>query len=136
MSPDESLSNVFPPSDADMRAYVVSHIDEAIEKGWVRPYFQPVVRTLTGKLCGTEALARWEDPTYGLLAPDAFIPALEEAHLIYKLDCEMVRQICRQYRESADEGVPVVPISFNLSRLDFDLCDIFAAIEVNGRREL
>ena len=129
MSPDESRSNVFPPSDADMRAYVVSHIDEAIEKGWVRPYFQPVVRTLTGKLCGTEALARWEDPTYGLLAPDAFIPALEEAHLIYKLDCEMIRQICRQYRESADEGVPVVPISFNLSRLDFDLCDIFGAIE-------
>jgi len=129
MSPDESRSNVFPPSDADMRAYVVSHIDEAIEKGWVRPYFQPVVRTLTGKLCGTEALARWEDPTYGLLAPDAFIPALEEARLIYKLDCEMVRQICRQYRESVDEGVPIVPVSFNLSRLDFDLCDIFGAIE-------
>lgn len=129
MSPDESRTNVFPPNDADMHDYVVSHIDEAIEKGWVRPYFQPVVRTLTGKLCGTEALARWEDPTFGLLAPDQFIPALEETRLIYKLDCEMVRQICRQYRESVDEGVPVVPISFNLSRLDFDLCDIFGAIE-------
>lgn len=61
---------------ADMRDYVVSHLDEAIERGWVRPYYQPVVRTVSGKLCGMEALARWEDPEHGLLSPGVFIPAL------------------------------------------------------------
>ena len=113
----------------DMHAYVVSHIDDAIEQGWVRPYFQPVVRTLTGKLCGSEALARWDDPTYGLLAPDQFIGPLEEAQLIHKLDCDIVRQVCRLYRTSIDASEAVVPVSFNLSRLDFDLCDIFHIIE-------
>ena len=129
MSQDESHINAAIPTDEELREYVVTHIDEAVEQGWVRPYYQPVIRTLTGKLCGTEALARWEDPTYGLLAPDKFIPTLEDARLIHLLDCEVIRQVCRQYRESVDEGVPTVPVSFNLSRLDFDLCDIFGVVE-------
>ncbi len=129
MSQDESSNISALPNEADLRTYVVTHIDEAVENGWIRPYFQPVIRTLTGKLCGTEALARWEDPTYGLLTPDKFIPALEEARLIHLLDCEIIRYVCRQYRESVNDGIPIVPISFNLSRLDFDLCDIFGVVE-------
>ena len=117
------------PSAQDMRVYVVTHIGEAIESGWIQPYYQPVVRTLTGKLCGQEALARWDDPTYGLLAPAVFIPALEEAKLIHLLDCSIVRTVCSQYREAVDRGIPTVPVSFNLSRLDFDLCDIFQVVE-------
>ena len=125
---DETAFAPLPNAD-DLHTYVVEHLDEAIEKGWIVPYYQPVVRTLTGKICGSEALARWEDPTYGLLMPSAFIEPLEEARLIHKLDCEIIRQICRQYRENDDAGDPIVPVSFNLSRLDFDLCDIFAIIE-------
>ncbi|MBQ3328947.1 MAG: EAL domain-containing protein [Eggerthellaceae bacterium] len=117
------------PSDEELRVYVITHLDDALKNDWVRPFYQPVVRTLTGKLCGTEALARWEDPTYGLLTPDKFIPALEEARIVHLLDCHIVKAVCRQYRESCDRGVPVVPISFNLSRLDFDLCDIFNVVE-------
>ena len=116
------------PSDEELRVYVITHLDDALKNDWVRPFYQPVVRTLTGKLCGTEALARWEDPTYGLLTPDKFIPALEEARLVHLLDCHIVKAVCRRYRESCDRGVPVVPISFNLSRLDFDLCDIFNVV--------
>ena len=116
-------------SDAAMHAYIVTHIDEAVENGWVLPYYQPVVRTLTGKLCGMEALARWEDPTHGVISPAQFIPALEEARVIHLLDCSIVRQVCRCYREIADLGEQSVPISFNLSRLDFDLCDIFSEVE-------
>lgn len=132
---DIGLTSAVPaPGNTAMSAYVVEHIEEAVEKGWVRPYYQPVVRTLTGKLCGLEALARWEDPVHGLLSPGTFIPALEEARLIHLLDCSIIRQVCRQYRQSVIDGVPSVPISFNLSRLDFDLCDIFNVIE-NAVRE-
>lgn len=129
VSTGAGLNSAAAPSDAELRAYIISHIDEAVESGWVRPYYQPVVRTLTGKLCGLEALARWDDPRYGLLAPSAFIPALEEARLIHLLDCCIINQVCRQYRQSVDEGTPTVPVSFNLSRLDFDLCDIFNVVE-------
>lgn len=114
---------------AQLHAYVVSHINEAVDNGWVKPFYQPVIRSITGKVCGFEALARWDDPTYGLLPPDAFIPALEEARVIHLLDSSIIRQVCRQYRDCADRGEPVVPISLNLSRLDFDLCDIFGVVE-------
>ena len=118
---------------AEVHAYVVTHLNEAIDNGWVQPYYQPVVRSLTGKLCGFEALARWNDPVYGLMPPDMFIPALEESRVIHLLDCSVIRQVCRQYRECADNGYTTVPVSFNLSRLDFDLCDIFSVVESAAR---
>ena len=124
----------FMRNEAVVHAYVVTHLNEAIENGWVQPYFQPVVRTFTGKLCGFEALARWNDPVYGLMPPDMFIPALEEARIVHLLDCSIIRQVCRQYRECVDSGYTTVPVSFNLSRLDFDLCDIFSVVEEAARK--
>ena len=115
--------------DDDLRTYVVTHINEAVDNGWIVPYFQPVVRTLTGKLCGFEALARWEDPVHGMMSPAVFIPALEEARVIHLLDSCIIRQVCKLFRERYDRNAPVVPVSFNLSRLDFDLCDIFDIVE-------
>ena len=113
-----------------LRSYVVENIDRAIEERWIVVYFQPVARVLTGEICGMEALARWVDPTYGLLAPDQFIGALEDALLIHKLDSEIIRQICENYQKTVEvSGVDPVTVSFNLSRLDFQLCDIHRVIE-------
>ena len=111
-----------------LRQYIKTHIDEALEKGWIQLYYQPVVRALSRTLAGYEALARWQDPVRGLISPAAFIPALEEIHAIHKLDLYMVDQICSLYGPRNDLGVPTVPISFNLSRLDFFDCDIHAEI--------
>lgn len=111
-----------------LRQYIQTHIDEALEKGWIRLYYQPVVRALSRTLAGYEALARWQDPVHGLISPAAFIPALEEIHAIHKLDLYMVDQICSLYGPRNDLGFPTVPISFNLSRLDFFDCDIHAEI--------
>ena len=41
-----------------MKSYVREHFDEALDLGYIKVYYQPVIRTLTGKLCGFEALAR------------------------------------------------------------------------------
>ena len=87
-----------------------------------------MVRALSRTLAGYEALARWQDPVRGLISPAAFIPALEEIHAIHKLDLYMVDQICSLYGPRNNLGFPTVPISFNLSRLDFFDCDIHAEI--------
>ena len=87
-------------------------------------YYQPVVSTKTGLICGLEALARWDDPHYGLLSPSAFIEILEEYRQIYKLDKYIIKMVCRDYREAADNNKPFAPVSVNFSRLDFELCDI------------
>ncbi len=133
--PDAGVHSYAPlPDETELRRYVVSHIDEAVEKGWIVPYFQPVIRSLSGKLCGVEALARWEDPTYGTLMPEVFIGPLELARLIHKVDCCIFTQICKIYHKNASDNLPVIPMSFNLSRYDFDLCDIFGFIEQNVRK--
>ena len=112
-----------------LQNYVVNHIDEAIEKGYIKIYYQPVVRTITETFCGMEALTRWIDPQYGFLNPAVFIGALEESSQIHKLDSHVVNAICKELREEIDSGNPIVPVSFNLSRLDFIGCDIFEVVE-------
>ena len=113
----------------NLQEYVKDHIDEACEKGYLRVYYQPVIRTVTGDLCGMEALARWIDPDMGFLSPGDFISALEESRQIQKLDTYIVTEICKNYAKKTAEGQPVVPVSFNLSRMDFMLCDIFSIVE-------
>lgn len=109
--------------------YVVNHIDDAIANGYIKVYYQPVVRTISETFCGMEALARWIDPEQGFLNPGEFIGALEESKQIHKLDSHVIELVCEEMREQLDQGYPVVPVSFNLSRLDFTGCDIFEVVE-------
>ena len=108
--------------------YIVTHIDEAVEKGYLKPYYQPVVWSKGRTLCGLEALARWIDPQYGFLSPGKFIPALENASVIYKLDTEILRLVCKDIRYNMDHNLPVLPISINFSRADFGLIDIVEVV--------
>ena len=114
--------------------YIVDHIGQAIEMHYIKVYYQPLIRVHTNMLCGLEALARWEDPMYGLLSPGAFISVLEKAHLIHTLDLYIAEQVCRDLHNVIQEGRTVVPVSINLSRLDFDLCDVFETIDEMVRR--
>lgn len=108
-----------------MKTYLVQHLDEAIENGDIKVYYQPVVNAKDQKICEVEALTRWIDPVYGFISPGTFIPVLEEAHLIYKVDMYVVHHICETYVEHCKKGMPFIPVSFNLSRIDFELCDVF-----------
>lgn len=116
-------------SDYLLKEYVISHLDQAIERGWIKVYLQPVIRTLTGKLCSFEALARWDDPTYGFLQPNQFISVLENNGLSFKLDMAIARRAAHNLRALIDEGKQVVPISLNFSRYDFSLGDPVRGIE-------
>jgi len=116
---DKSLEDRF-----HLKQYIVNHIDTAIANGYIKVFYQPVVSTENGRVCGLEALARWQDPNYGLLPPGAFIEILEEYRQIYKLDQCIIEQVCRDYCEAQEKHLPFVPVSLNFSRLDFELCDI------------
>ncbi|MBR0409571.1 MAG: GGDEF and EAL domain-containing protein [Eubacterium sp.] len=112
-----------------MQQYVLDNIDTAVEKEYLKVFYQPVVRVSTGKICGYEALARWDDPKMGMLSPSQFIVPLEEYHMIHKVDIFVIRKVCEDLYILMEEGKPIVPISINLSRLDFELCDVFELTE-------
>ena len=107
-----------------LKQYIVNNIDTAIEKDYIKVYYQPIVNTENRCICGLEALARWDDPKFGLLPPGMFIETLEEYRQIHKLDQTMVRIVCRDLKEAAENGMPFIPVSINFSRLDFELFNV------------
>ncbi len=115
--------------DKQIAEYVVNNIDVAIEKGWVKVFYQPVIRTLTGQLCGAESLARWIDPEYGFLAPNKFIGPLEESGQIHKLDCFIVDKVCSDIAERLGNNLDTVAVSVNFSKLDFETADMLEVVK-------
>ncbi len=116
-------------SSEEMRTYIINHLSDALEKGWIVPYLQPVARTITDRLAGAEALARWEDPVYGTIMPSVFVPVLEKAGLIYQVDCYIYRRVCEIQKQRQEAGLPLQPVSVNFSRQDFDKRDMAAFVE-------
>ena len=106
------------------RQYIVNHLDEAIRKEWLEVYYQPIVRADTEQICCEEALSRWNDPGRGFLMPFRFIPPLEENGLMYKLNLAVVERVLKDRKRREESGIPVVPVSVNLSRNDFLQCNM------------
>ena len=109
---------------ARLRIHVLESLDQAIASGWIRPFYQAIVRAATGEICNEEALARWIDPEYGMIMPDQFIPDLEEAGLLHKLDLHIVDCVIEDILTKRREGVPVVPVSMNFSLRDLMRLDL------------
>ena len=116
------------------RDYVLTHFQEALDKRWIKPYYQMEIRSLTGQVCGYEALARWIDPKEGILSPAVFIGVLEDTHLINRLDLSIIDQVCEMLSSCYKRGISIQPVSVNLSRVDFQVCDIFAEVDAIRRK--
>ncbi len=104
--------------------YIIENFERALSEGWVQLYYQPLVRAANGRVCDEEALARWIDPEKGVMSPADFIPILEEAKLIYKLDLYVTEQIIKKFTIQDEADLFAVPCSVNISRSDFECCDI------------
>ncbi|MCB1333883.1 MAG: EAL domain-containing protein [Roseivivax sp.] len=90
----------------------------ALEAGQIVPWFQPQLCTETGRISGVEALARWQNQTRGLIAPDQFLPALERANALPKLCDAMLVQSCQALRAWDAEGADIPAIAVNFSEQD------------------
>ena len=113
-----------------LNSYVPHHLQEAIENHYIHVLYQPIVRTLTGQICGAEALARWDDPVMGPISPGEFVPILEQRHMSHLLDACIVELVAEDFRTCGEERAAMpVPVSVNLSRYDFEDCDIFEVFQ-------
>ena len=82
-------------------------------------HFQPQVRAWDGAWVGAEALIRWRHPERGLIGPDHFIPVAEQRHLMRSLGRWTLRQALRTARDWRDPQGRPVPVSVNLSSVEF-----------------
>jgi diguanylate cyclase (GGDEF)-like protein/PAS domain S-box-containing protein len=92
-------------------------------------HYQPKVDLASGKLVGTEALIRWNDPATGLVPPSRFIPVLEETGLIYEVGRWALHKAMEDYLRWRSAGLPVVRIAVNLSPLQLRNRDFIADIK-------
>ncbi len=95
---------------SDLRESAVA----ALENGQLQPWYQPQISTDTGKVTGFEALARWHHPKHGLITPDHFLPALEDAGLMVRLGQVMLYHSLTALKawDSAGVDVPRVGVNF------------------------
>jgi len=120
------------PACAGGPKFTVEQILEGIRRGEFEPYFQPKVELASGRLVGAEALARWLHPEFGVIAPLAFIPALERAGLIDELTFVMLdaaAAACRGWREQGMD----LNVSVNLSLLSLADTSLAARIDAAVR---
>lgn len=82
--------------------------------------YQPKFRAGTRRLCGFEALVRWEPPGRGRVSPGEFIPAAERTGQIKLLGELILDMAATQLREWLDRFGLVVPVAVNVSPLQFD----------------
>ncbi len=97
------------------RLSLESQLRQAVERQEFVLHYQPKVSLQTGAITGAEALIRWRDPRSGLVAPDRFIPVLEETGLICEVGSWALRQALADYRRWREQGLAAVPLAVNLS---------------------
>ena len=90
---------------------------QAIRQDEFVVYYQPRADAVSGRLCSMEALVRWHHPERGLLSPLEFIPVAEQSNLIIPLGEAVIEKVCFQIAQWRAAGLPVKPVSINVSAL-------------------
>jgi diguanylate cyclase (GGDEF)-like protein/PAS domain S-box-containing protein len=107
-------------SEARLRRELEVDLREAVSKNEFVLHYQTIVDVGSRRVCGVEALVRWNHPKRGLLGPDRFIPIAEELGLIIPIGEWILRQACRDataWSEDVRLAVNLSPVQFRSGNL-------------------
>ncbi len=105
---------------------IFTEMETALAEGQFCIYFQPQYSAERSEPIAAEALVRWIHPKRGMISPAAFVPQFENNGFITKLDYFVWEETCRFLSRRIAAGKTVMPVSVNISRINFydeDLCD-------------
>ncbi len=94
---------------------------KAIETSEIKPFFQPTVRALDGRLEGFEVLCRWHHPEFGNVSPEEFVKIAEEQGQVPFLTDVILRsaiETARDWPEDMRFAVNVSPPQINSALID------------------
>jgi EAL domain-containing protein (putative c-di-GMP-specific phosphodiesterase class I) len=104
--------------EALARLNLSTDLRRAVEHGQFQLRFQPIVELEPRRLCGFEALVRWEHPERGTIAPADFIERAEETGLITQIGVWVLENACRElarWHETVDPDRSI-GVSVNVSK--------------------
>jgi EAL domain-containing protein (putative c-di-GMP-specific phosphodiesterase class I)/CHASE2 domain-containing sensor protein len=93
---------------------LLGELDEALHNGQITVHYQPKLNLVTGLIDAAEALVRWHHPQRGLLPPDSFIPAIEEAGRIDDLTLAVLARSLKDMQSWCEQGM-VIGVAVNVS---------------------
>jgi len=96
-----------------------NQLRNAITKNQLHLVYQPKVNLKSGKICGCEALLRWQHPELGMVSPAEFIPIAEESGLILPIGDWVLRSACLQAKSWLDAGLQPMCVAVNISVRQF-----------------
>ncbi len=99
-------------------ARIIPDFQTALENNGIKVLLQPKFSTSEDKIVGAEALSRFANSKGEIISPAVYVPVLERAGLISQLDLEVLSQSINLLKKWKEAGLPLFPISINLSRLD------------------
>lgn len=103
---------------------ITGNLEIALMEHQFTIFLQPIFDPHKNTVVSAEALVRWFHPVHGMVSPGKFIPVCERNGFIVRLDRFVWEEACRLQRKRLDAGKQVVPISVNLSRLNFYSLDL------------
>ncbi len=105
-------------------------LGEALGRGQLALHYQPIIKLETGAIVGVEALARWEHPARGFVAPAIFIPIAEQTGVIAAIGRWVLIEACRQVKRWQIEypQEPPLSVSVNVSPVQLQSADIVADV--------
>lgn len=106
------------------RLAMKTSLRRSLERDQFLLHYQPKFNSVTREFTGLEALARWQHPDRGLIAPAHFITLAEETGLIVPLGEMTLRKACRQNRQWQERGYHPFPVAVNLSAQQFGEQDL------------
>ena len=96
------------------RLAMIVELNAGINQDQLLLHFQPRIHLKTGKVCGCEALVRWQHPVHGLIQPDEFIPTAEMSNAIHSLSEWVLNGVIKQVKRLIDKNF-YVPVAMNIS---------------------
>ena len=106
---------------ATERLLLDAELRRGLEEDQLTLAFQPIFAIATGRLVGFEALARWEHPERGPIAPAVFIPVAEESGRIRQLTQWAMQRACVQLRAWQDRDPAFKRLFVNINISGHDL---------------
>ncbi len=103
---------------------LVRDMEIGLHEKQFRIYMQAVYNMEQKKIVGAEALVRWIHPVIGTILPSYFIPLFERNGFIMRVDRYVWEGVCQLLKEQKDKLGKVIPISVNVSRLNFYNLDL------------
>lgn len=99
--------------------YMEESMDSALINKEFVIYYQPKYNLKKGKYGGAEALVRWHKKDGSIVPPSEFISFFEKKGFITKVDMYVLKEVCSTLRRWIDEGIEIVTVSVNISKIDF-----------------